>query len=277
MQVATTINARQPYWTTLVQRAAHLLSRRQTIRFLVSGNLKSSHRDKALGHVWNLLDPLLYIGVYFFVFGYLFAQSKKGGAAFIVYLAIGVLVWRFIDGTISSATVCIRSNRSLIHEISFPKGVFPVSVCLFRLYDFIWALIVLTPIILIAGFHLTLHVAWVVPLLFFNVLFAMGVAFLVAYMGAFFADAENILHVAMRMVFYLSPTVYYTHGRIPDRYMTIYNLNPVTCFFEGYRSALLYGKVPDPLHTVYVCVLSVVVLIVGFAVFTSGEGRFAKF
>ena len=56
---------------------SRLIDRAETIRFLTSSNLKAGHRNKVLGNVWNLLDPLLLVCVYFLVFGLLFGQTDR--------------------------------------------------------------------------------------------------------------------------------------------------------------------------------------------------------
>lgn len=265
---------------TLGHRARELVRRRETIRFLVSSNLKAGHRDKVLGHLWSLLDPLLFVGVYFVVFGLMFGQTGRGRSAFIVYLSIGVLAFRFLDATIAQATLCIKANRGLIHEVSFPKAVFPVAVSLSRLYDFLWGLLVLLLIIPLAGVPWTVHAVWIVPLLGIHVLLATGLAFLVACMGAFFADTANVVGVIMRLLMYISPTFYYArgeHGLIPERWQALYMMNPIACLLEGYRDALLWGRTPDVSMLTYVTAVSVGLLITGFVVFSIGEGRFAKY
>ncbi len=265
---------------TIMRSIAELVSRWETIRFLVTSNLKAGHREKVLGHLWNLLDPLLFVAVYYVVFGLLFKQAERGQGTFVVYLAVGVLAWRFFDATVSQATLCIRANRGLIHEIRFPKAVFPVSVSLSRLYDFLWGLAVLLGIVLCTGFPLTAHVLWLLPLLVLNLVFAMGIAFFAAYLGAFFADTTNVAGVLLRLWMYASPTFYYARGEhalIPERFQGIYMMNPMACVLEGYRDALLWGRAPDPAMLLYMLAVSVTVLLAGFAVFTFGEGRFAKY
>jgi ABC-type polysaccharide/polyol phosphate export permease len=264
----------------LARQTTELFHRRETIRFLVTSNLKASHRNKVLGHFWSLLDPLLFIGVYFFVFGILFGQTGDNKGLFVVYLSIGVLSWRFLDAAVSQATTCIRGNRGLIQEISFPKAVFPISVCFSRLYDFIWALVVLIPVVVLAGGNLNLNALWIVPLVGIHLVLVIGSVFIVAYLGAFFADTPNIVSVLMRLLMYVSPTFYFVrgkHARIPAEYLSIYMLNPIACLFESYRDALLWGQTPDPAMLAYLAVFSFALMLAGFAVFTLGEGRFAKY
>ncbi len=267
-----------------------LYARRETIRFLVSSNLQAGHRDKVLGHLWSLLDPLFFAAVYFVVFGLLFGQTSRGhGGSFLIYLVIGVFAWRFMDGSVMQASACIRGRRGLIHEINFPKAVFPISICLSRLYDFLWGQIALLLILLLTGTAFSLHALWVPLVIFLQLLFITGLAFIVAYLGAFFADTVNVVTVGMRLWFYSSPLFYYVEdivgpdgnvihkGLIPERYQAIFMLNPVACFFELYRDCLQRASAPDFAHLGYVACVSVAVLIIGFAVFLRGEGSFAKY
>jgi teichoic acid transport system permease protein len=265
----------------LLARFRQLWTRRETIRYLVSSQLKAGHRDKVLGHLWNLLDPMLFVGVYFVVFGLLFKQRAPGRTSeFILYLSVGVLAWRFHGTAISQAANCVRGNRGLIHEISFPKAVFPVAICLSRLYDFLWGLVVVAVLVLLLGNGLTLCWLWLPVILLLQLLFTLGIAFIVAHLGAFFADTVNIVDVGMRLWFYMSPVFYQVRGPraiVPENYLRLYMLNPVACFFEAYRDALLRAQMPGGGVLLYVGVISVLAALIGFALFARGEGSFAKY
>ena len=138
--------------TPLPRLLAQLYARRETVWYLVGANLKAGQRDKVLGHLWNLLDPALFMLVYFFVFGVLLSATSRGRSGeFMLYILIGVLSWRFLSGTVGQASDCVRGNRGLIHEISFPKAIFPLSIGLSRMYDFVWGLVVMAIVLLIAS------------------------------------------------------------------------------------------------------------------------------
>jgi lipopolysaccharide transport system permease protein/teichoic acid transport system permease protein len=263
-------------WGSLRQ----LFARRETIRYLVSSNLKAGHRNKALGNLWNLLDPLLSLAVYFLVFGLLFQQAQGRTGDYLTYLFVGVLAWRFLDGTISQAVNCIRGNRGIIGEINFPKAVFPLSISLSRLYDFVWGLVVLFAAMLITRREITWHAAWMLPLALVELLLVTGLAYIAAYLGAFFADTANISHVALRLAFYASPILYYIHGahtRVPEKYLSLYMLNPMACLLEGYHDALVGHQSPDPHYALYLVGVTLVLLVLGYGIFSRGEGKFAKY
>ena len=90
----------------LLGKLKALYRRRETVQFLVASNLKAGHRDKLLGHLWSLLDPLLFAGGYFVVFGFIFRMTSRGrGADFMIYLVVGVFAWKFMEGAVTPAEV----------------------------------------------------------------------------------------------------------------------------------------------------------------------------
>ena len=270
---------------SLLKRLRALYARRETIRYLTTSNLKAGHRDKVLGHLWNVLDPLMFMLVYYFVFGVLFGLTSRGRSMeYMLYILVGVLAYRFIDGTISQATNCIRGNRGLIHEISFPKAIFPISVAFSRLYDFLWGLLVMTGFLLVSGTWPTIHYLWLPLLVVLTLLFTLGVGFVVAYLGAFFADTTNVVSVAMRLLFYCSPIFYFVRDKGGNKamfdnetFLTLYMLNPIACFLECYRDALLWGSAPETKLLLYAAAFALFVCVAGFVIFGRGEGKFAKY
>jgi len=242
-----------------------------------------------LGHLWNILDPLMFMLVYYFVFGVLFKLAGGGRSLeFMLYILVGLMIWRFISSTIGQAANCIRGNRGLIHEINFPKAVFPVSVTFSRLYDFLWGTIVILVFLVLAGTRPTLQLLWLPLLVGLMLLFTTGAALVVAYLGAFFADTTNVLNVLLRLLFYCSPIFYYVRPKpgVPESDVflydhqtvhTLYMLNPIACFYESFRDALLWGEMPEARMLSYMLTVSVGVCLIGFAIFTRGEGKFAKY
>jgi len=281
MSVSSLPMSTGPRPESLWLRCRRLYERRETIWYLVGANLKAGHRNKTLGNLWNLLDPLASLAVYYLVFGIWLNQARRGTADYLIYLFTGVLAWRFLDGALAQAVNCIRSNRGLVSEINFPKAVFPLAICLSRLYDFLWGLLVLLVVLVLVDRAPTLHALWLGPLICMQLLLTMGLAFIVAYLGAFFADTANIMTVVLRLGFYASPILYYVRGphatRIPEKYLAIYMLNPMAGLMESYRAALAGHQHPDPWQMLYVLGVALAVLIAGYGIFSRGEGKFAKY
>ena len=177
----------------------------------------------------------------------------------------------------------VQAHRGLLHEVSFPRAILPVALTFSRLFDFLWALFVLLCILIASGSTLTWHIGWLPILIAIEVIFAMGLALWVAYFGAFFADTANIVAVALRLSFFLSPIFYFARseyghvGIVPEHLLGYYMLNPLAGFLDVYRDALLWGRAPDPTTLAYLSVIAVATWLSGFALFSRGEGSFAKY
>jgi ABC-type polysaccharide/polyol phosphate export permease len=266
------------------QNWRRIRERRETLRFLISANLRAGHRDKLLGNLWNLLDPLLFLGVYFLVFGIGLRQAQGDPLGFVVYLSIGVLAFRFFEGCVSQASVCVRSNTGLLHSVYFPKAMLPIAVCFSRLYDFLWGLsILLTVMWLGLGFSFSIQILWLPLIVLLQFLLCLGFAFVVAYLGSIFADTQNIVAIGTRLLFFLSPIFYFARSRgdhegiIPEQYLFFYDLNPVARLLDAYRDAMLWGTAPTTETFLYLGGMVFVALVLGFWLFSRAEGRFAKY
>ena len=260
-----------------------VLQRRETIQFLVSSNLKAGHRDKLLGSVWNLLDPAFFIAIYFLVFGIGLKQAGSDPFEFAVFLSIGVLSFQFLEGVVSQAATCIRSHQGLLHAIYFPKAILPISLCFSRLYDLLWSLAVLLIALFFIGTRFSVHLAWLPVIIAVQFILNMGVAFVIAYLGAFFADTRNVSSAATRLLFFASPIFYFPRsefghaGIVPPELLHYYMLNPMAGLLDSYPDVLLWGRAPDFANFCYVAGVSMVILVLGFALFSRGEGDFAKY
>ena len=260
-----------------------LLARGETIRLLTRSQLAAGHRDKLLGNVWSLLDPLLTLAVYYLVFGIGFRQAAGAPREFVLYLFLGIVLWRFFSESVSQATGCLRSQRGLILAADFPKAVIPISIGLARLYDLAYSL----AIVAIAAWWLDLpfswELAWLPPIVGLLFSFTLGVSFLVAYAGLFFADTANIVSALLRLWVLVSPIFYFArggHGRpgiVPPGLLDYYMLNPMAGILEASREVLIWQGAPRSADLTYVAAVALATLVLGFLVFARGEGRFAKF
>jgi ABC-2 type transport system permease protein len=262
---------------------SRVLARGETIRLLTRTQLAAGHRDKLLGNIWSLLDPIASLAVYYLVFGIGFRQAAGSPREFVLHLFLGLVVWRFVAESIGQATTCLRSQRGLILAADFPKAVIPISICFARLYDLLWALAVVAATAALLGMRFSLQVLWLPGLLALAFGFTLGVCFIVARAGLFFADTANVVGVGLRLWVLLSPIFYFArseHGRkgiVPPGLLDYYMLNPIAGLLGGFRDVLIWGSSPRPDDLATVAGVACASLVLGFVVFARGEGRYAKY
>ena len=121
-------------------------STRQLIRYrgllatLVGRELKARYRGSALGFVWSLLNPLLLLGVYSFVFGYVFVQGRAELVdPYALFLITGLFPWVWVNTSLIEGTISLSANAGLIRKAVFPVELLPMVPVLANLVHLLLA------------------------------------------------------------------------------------------------------------------------------------------
>ena len=257
----------------MIRQLRALWRRRELVAYLVRSDLKVTYKNKVLGYLWTLLDPLMMMVVYVILVQVIF---KQGGKQYPVLLFSALLAWRWFTYSIQQATTSIASKGKLIQTVSFPRIILPVQDVVSGLIRYLLSLAALVPMMVIFRGNWSLNVLWLPVLVGAQFVLTLGVALLCSVLGVYLRDLQNILTFGLRMVFYLSPALWSIADRIPVGLRTLYLvLNPFAWLFEGYKSILVRGE--PPLVFVGVALaLGIVLTPLGLAVFERYEDRLAK-
>lgn len=188
---------------TLATYLVDMFRSRQLALSIARNDLRSRHGTLALGWAWNLIDPLLMLGVYWLVFGVLLAGRRPEN--FLAFLAVGIFLFRFVQTTVVSGADSVRKNLGMIRQVRFPRGMLPAAETLRNLFTLAWqlpviALIVVTTTGRIRPGWIVLIVV-VIPML---ALFALGGALLFARVAHGLSDVTKLLPYVFRILFYAS-------------------------------------------------------------------------
>jgi lipopolysaccharide transport system permease protein len=256
----------------MIRQLKLIWSRRDLIKYFLRTELKIRYKHKLLGFLWTLLDPLMMMLVYIVLVVFIF---KRGGPQFPVLLFSALLSWQWFTVALSKSVVSITSKVRLIQTIYFPKVVLPLSHVLLGLINYLLGLIVLVPFLFIFEARLTWNIFWLPVLIFLQLILTIGLSLFVATMGVYFRDLENILRFGLRIWFYLSPALYSVTDRIPEKYVSLYMLNPFSAIFNSYKNILVRGQ-PPSIYMLVFTGAAVVLFISGMMVFDRKEVNFAK-
>ena len=117
-----------------------VLRYRELLRNLVARDLKVRYRNSVLGFVWCLLNPLLMMAVFTFVFTVL---MKSGVPNYPVFILVGILAWNFHSTAVTGAINSIVGNSALVMKVYFPREILPISAVLSNAVNFVLALVAL--------------------------------------------------------------------------------------------------------------------------------------
>ncbi len=218
---------------------------RELLGNLVRKELKVKYKNSVLGFCWSLLNPLMYLVVFFIVFEGILGA---GVSYFAVFLLTGLLAWNFFSVSLGAATGAIVGNSSLVNKIYFPREILPLSTVGANIVHFFLQGIVL--VVALIAFQLTPDPAYVwlvIPSMLVLLLFTSAMAVLLSAVNVYARDTQHLLELALLAWFWLTPIVYpwgVIAGVLGGRGLpvSIPLLNPMTSIVLGFQRSL-YGLV----------------------------------
>ncbi len=254
----------------LIEDALELFRYRDLLWSLVQRDLTVRYKRSVLGFFWTMLNPLLTMLVMAVVFS---SALRFPAEHYAVYLLSGLLLWNFFSQSTIQAIGNLVWGGDLVNKIYVPKSVFVVSAIGVGLVNWIFALVPLTLIMLVTGQAFSIALVCLPVSIVFGVLFATGVALVVATLAVFFSDIANVYQVGLTILMYLTPIIY-PIAVVPTQYQVFLRLNPLYYFVELFRQPIYDGRIPDPWVWGTGAILAVGMLIAGWWVFTSKADEF---
>lgn len=238
---------------------------RELLWFWTTREIKGRYRQMALGPLWVVIKPLLDMVVFTLVFGGL-AKLDSEGIPYPLFTYTAILPWTYFSAAAASSAGSLVVKMAVISKVYFPRLVVPISAVLSSLVDLAVTFVVLLVMLFAYGVPPTPRML-VLPL---YVVFAMATALTIglwsANLAVRFRDLQFVVNYALQLAMYATP-VAYSATLVPERWQTLYRLNPMFWVVEGFRWALLGKGTPaEPLMLVPVAGV-VVLLIAGTYVF----------
>lgn len=246
----------------MLQYLREISRRKDLMIYLVTSGLKAQHRNSYLGYVWWLLDPLLGIGIYYFLMVILL---NRGGEGYGGFLVVGMVAWRWVSSTVNASAKSIVNQSGIVSKVYLPKAIFPIGTALSQLINFFFGLIII--IIYLIFSHTTpgFNLLWLPLVMLVQFLFLLAIGLVIAYLCVFIRDIDNITSHVMRLWFYASPVIW-ERGRLPARLSWLVELNPISAILASYRNILLHNGAPElkKLMLIGFCSLMLVVALLAF-------------
>jgi lipopolysaccharide transport system permease protein len=228
--------------TTLRGVVMSLYGYRELLKNLVLKDLKLKYRGSVFGFLWSLVNPLMMIVVYTVAFTFILRVRSKG---FVFYLMLGQLSWTLFASSAAMSTGAIVDNAGLLKSVLFPRAILPIGTVLFNLAQYLLTVSVFLPAMLF-WFQVPLSARMLLFPVFLalQVVFTIGIAFILATATAFFRDVRHLLEVALAALFWMTPILYELR-QVPERFRLLILLGPVSPFLVAYQQLFFYQEWPD--------------------------------
>lgn len=228
-------------------RLAELWIYREILSNLVRKELKVKYIASVLGAVWSLLNPLVFMAVFYFV-----VKVLNGGIEDLhIFLLCGLLGWNLFSVALSNGAQSVLANANIVKKVYFPREILPLATVGVALVDFVLQSAVFMVFLIVTGYGFQLETVWLYPFAVVALLlFATAVALWVAAHNVRYRDLQHLIALGLLVWFWMTPIVYapmMVYANITDvaygeTLWVLYLLNPVAWIAFGFQGALYHSE-----------------------------------
>ena len=246
---------------------------------LTRREIASRYRGSWLGFCWPVLQPLLLLGVYTFIFSTVFGARWPGvyesdliGYAVVVFS--GLVTFNIFAESVRTAPRLIVANRNFVQRVVFPLEILPLVQVGAALVHAAAGLVVLLVFLVASGAPLHWTACWVPLVWLVFAIFSLGVGYLIATASVFVRDLEPLVGIVITGLFFGS-AIFYPIERLPESLQALVRAVPTAGAVDLTRSLLLLGTTPSAGAVLGPLCVSLGTLVVGYACFMRAKGSFA--
>lgn len=260
--------------------ATRLAHQARLFRNFLGRDLRDRFLGSFSGGLWALIQPLVQLAIYAFVFVHIF-KARVGGVddslSYVPFLVVAMWPWTAFAEAILRATTAITENASLIGKVAMPRAI-PVLAAIagsFLLHTggFI-AIVLVLPL-----FGYTLHLPWLLPALGLQLVLlvlALGLALAAAAIQVFVRDLVQVLTQLLMLAMFAAP-IFYSREMIPESFRGFIDAHPYTWYAGAYRDLLLHGRWPDLSGFAWAVLIAVLVALAGAWIFRRLDPHFEDY
>ncbi|HUI78498.1 MAG TPA: ABC transporter permease [Bryobacteraceae bacterium] len=233
------------------------------IQNLILKDIRVRYRNMSLGVLWSLLNPLVMMGVLWFVFTKIYDTKIPH---FAVFALCGLVPYNVFTLSWLTGTTSLVESATLIKRVPVPREIIPISAVLGNCVHMSCQLVLLLLLVALTfggvnRYWIFLPVVW-----FLEILFVVGLALISAGLNVYVRDVRYVVESANLVLFWLVP-IFYPLSMIPMQFREIYRFNPVAALVLASQRILVEGVYPQTSLLLQLAASSILVCALGFVVF----------
>jgi lipopolysaccharide transport system permease protein len=205
--------------------------------FLVWRDIKVLYAQTILGLSWAILQPLIQIAIFTFVFGRI-AKIPTDGIPYVLFASMAIVPWTYMSQAMTLSSQSLITGQQMLGKIYFPRLIFPVTPILARMVDFGISLLILAVMMIYYQVPLTWNLLYTPYFILLMMCVPTAAGLWLSAMAIRFRDIKHATPFVIRMLMYSAPIVY-SSSSLQDKYKMIYSLNPIVPVIEGFRACIL--------------------------------------
>jgi len=247
----------------------------ELLYFLAWRDIKIRYKQSILGIGWAMLQPLMIMVVFNFIFGKM-AQVDSEGIPYPIFSFVAILPWNLFSQSLNSIGNSLVNNAALLKKVYVPRLIIPVASLLPHLVDFLIGSVILA--FMMIYYHDSIDMSWHIVFLpifiALALLSALAAGLWLAALNVKYRDIKHVTPFIVRLWMWVSPVAYSAISVPSGFWKIVYGLNPMAGVIQGFRWALVGGERPDLLIFISFTVVAIL-LVTGLVYFRRTEAYFA--
>lgn len=239
------------------------------IRELTSREIKRRYSRSKLGIVWSVLNPLLMMAVLSLIFSQMFDRSVDN---YPIFYLCGYILWQLFTGATNAAMTTLVDNKNMLIKVRFPMDIFILSRVYTAFVNFLYSLIAFAAMICVFRVWPNWTLLFMPVIVFLLMIFALGIAFILATAYVFFGDVKHLYGVLLTLWMYMS-AIFYPVDSLGEGIARVIRANPIFSYIDGLRFLVLEGTLPPATEVIQMAVWAVVMFVIGRCVFVRNRNR----
>ena len=229
---------------------------------IVKKNFSSKYKDSALGILWSVLRPLLYMVMMTVIFSTIFKRINN----FAVYFLSGYCIYAFFVAGTTISMNSLKSNKPVLEKVHVSRYIFAIGGIASEFINFIIMIILLVVIMFVtkAPYYTTAFYG-IVPVIIL-VFTIIGVGLILAILNAYFSDTAHLYSIFTIFLMYAS-AVFVPMESIPKWASQYLELNPLYQLIFQFREVIMYGHQLPMQSVIYTIICAVILLLIGILLF----------
>lgn len=240
------------------------------LRPLIIREWRETYAGSLFGGAWNLIQPLLLMFLYWWVFSAVWKMRLPAAGAdgselpFIVFLLSAMLPWMAFQESLVRGVSSVVAKADVLRHSPFPAELYPLSRVIAAhgtlavVLIVAWLTLGTMNMLPVSAWFVVAALAWMC----LQLLFALGIAWFLAALAVYLRDLVHAVGMGMMLLLFTAP-ILYPLNQVPEAWRPLIWLNPFTPFAEGFHAILLHGMFPSGLSLTLASVYTLAALALG--------------
>jgi lipopolysaccharide transport system permease protein len=214
-----------------------MIAHRDLLFYMVWRDMLVRYKQTVLGPAWAILQPLILMLIFTFVFGRV-AQIRPKGFDYPVFVFAGLIPWTLFSQGMAQSALSLINQQNLLTKVYFPRLFVPIAAACVFLVDLAISLVIYAVVLLYYRTVPSWTIIFLPPLVLLTLIATLAFGILISALTVFYRDFKHIVPFLTQIFMFITPVIY-PADMLTRNYQWVLAFNPMFGIVSAYRWAIL--------------------------------------